>query len=487
MVVVLLLALLGVLVDGLLLRPNRLWSADRLFASGHYFAALQEYTHLAQEAETGPVLLRLGIVRTLRGEFPEAEARLWHALSRDLEPAPHELAGLYVGHVLASRGQLAEGRDAWRDETHCGATPEQCPYAGPRMVREAEWLLTSGDPAAAREHYRAALALPLPPDWHALARYRLALLQAAADPAQAQATLAAPPRHTAPTEPLLRPLLPLSPAESDDATARLAAVLRAAPPERARLLGQLYRDAGLARLALEQFEQAQAGAADTLAVAMQVAQARFAMGQPDASLRQVRRLAAQHPRDPRATTLLAMLQIAASDTITETATLSTTLRALPRRRAETHLAWAAWHLQQSNYLAASGAYQEALALAPPDERGRYALLVADFHLSTAYELCSDGLAAARVAVDALPERADAWASLAAHRYQCSDFEGARRAAQQALELADTPRADALYYLGAAHARQGNREAAYPLLLQAADLAPASVWRERAELLLGMQP
>jgi Flp pilus assembly protein TadD len=486
-VALLLLALLFALLDGLLLRPDRLWLVDRLFARGHYYAALHEYDQLAQQAETGPVLLRLGIVHTLRGEFPEAEARLWYALSRDLEPAAHELAVLYVGHVLASRGQLAEGRAAWREESACAAAAPDCPHAGPRMIREAEWLLSTGDYAAARAGYQAALALPLPADWAALARYRLTLLQAAEQPTLARETLAAASAaYSVPPEPLLKPLLPLSSAELDAARARLAAVLRADPPERARLLGQIYRDAGFADLALTQFEQAQARADDTLAVAMQVAQARFAMGEPDTSLRQVRRLTARHPADPRAATLLAMLQIATSDTITATAALSPSLHALPQGRAETHLAWAAWHLRQSDYLAASAAYQEALVLAPPEERGRYALLVADFHLSTAFEVCYGGLAAAEDAVETLPESAEAWTALAAHRYQCSDFAGAIAAAQRARALAEVPRADATFYLGAAYARQGDWAAARPLLIRAADLAPAATWRRRAELLLAMQ-
>lgn len=486
-VALLLLALLLALLDGLLLRPDRLWLVDRLFARGHYYAALHEYDQLAQQAETGPVLLRLGIVHTLRGEFPEAEARLWYALSRDLEPAAHELAALYVGHVLASRGQLAAGREAWREESACAAAPG-CPHAGPRRIREAEWLLSTGDYAAARTGYQAALALPLPADWAALARYRLALLQAAEQPTLARETLAATSAaYSAPPEPLLNPLLPLSSAELDAASARLAAVLRADPPERARLLGQIYRDAGFADLALVQFEQAQTHADDTLAVAMQAAQARFAMGEPDASLRQVRRLTARHPADPRAATLLVTMQIAASDTITTTAALSPSLRALPQGRAETHLAWAAWHLRQSDYLAASAAYQEALALALPEEQGRYMLLVADFHLSTAFEVCYGGLPAAEDAVEALPESAAAWTILAAHRYQCSDFAGAIAAAQRALALAEVPRADATFYLGAAYARQGDWAAARPLLIRAADLAPATTWRRRAELLLAMRP
>jgi len=488
LVALLLLALLWALLDGLLLRPDRLWRVDRLFARGHYYAALHEYSEMAQQAETGPVLLRLGIVHTLRGEFPDAEARLWYALSRDLEPEAHELAALYVGHVLASRGQLAEGRAAWREESDCTAAAPDCPYAGPRHIREAEWLLGTGDYAAARAGYQAALALPLPPDWYALARYRLALLQAAEQPALAQATLAAAPTaYSPPPEPLLRPLLPPEPADLDAASARLATVLRAEMPERARLLGQIYREAGLADLALAQFEQAQPRADDALAVAMQAAQARFALGEQDASMRQVRRLTARYPADPRAATLLAMLQIASSDTITATAALAPTLRALPQGRAETHLAWAAWHLRQSDYLAASAAYQEALALAPLAEQGRYALLVADFHLSTAFEVCRGGLPAAEDAVEALPDSPDAWTALAAHRYQCGDFAGAVGAAQRALTLTEEPRADATYYLGAAHARLGAWEEARPLLIRAADLAPASVWRQRAELLLGMQP
>ena len=53
------------------------------------------------------------------------------------------------------------------------------------------------------------------------------------------------------------------------------------------------------------------------------------------------------------------------------------------------------------------------------------------------------------------------------------------AAEQALQRAPAS-AEASYYLGRALAALGDRPAARRALISAADLAPRSLWRERAE-------
>ncbi|MEI8167285.1 MAG: hypothetical protein WCG26_12950, partial [Chloroflexales bacterium] len=51
--------------------PDPLGAADRLFADGHYYAALAAYESLAPQLPVAQ--LRLGMVRVLRGERISAE------------------------------------------------------------------------------------------------------------------------------------------------------------------------------------------------------------------------------------------------------------------------------------------------------------------------------------------------------------------------------------------------------------------------------
>lgn len=92
---------------------------------------------------------------------------------------------------------------------------------------------------------------------------------------------------------------------------------------------------------------------------------------------------------------------------------------------------------------------------------------------------------AETAAAAAPEDPQALTLLAAHRYHCGQFAGAAEAARAARRTGGGP--DAFYYLGAALAALGDAEQARSALIRAADLAPASDWRRRAELALGMLP
>jgi tetratricopeptide (TPR) repeat protein len=170
------------------------------------------------------------------------------------------------------------------------------------------------------------------------------------------------------------------------------------------------------------------------------------------------------------------------DVLSAAQPISTTLEALIPGRAETYLAWALWHTAQSEYPLASMAYLQALTVAPDRERGHYALIAARFHLATTYDMCTVGLFAAQEATRRLPDNAEAWTTLAASNYQCGHFTPAVNAARRALAL-EPQRADATFYRGAALARLGKAAEARITLTHAADLAPASVWRERAEILL----
>lgn len=457
-------------------------TADALFTSGQYYAALQQYTLLAasESHDSAAATLRVGMVRTIRAEFALAESALWEAIRRGLSAESYDLAVFYLGHVLSSRGQQEAAERLWQ-QTNCAPTQQPCPYAGPRAVLRAGWAFQAGDYSTAERDYRAAFALPLPNDWRTQAIYRLSLLQAARSPEQALSVLQAPPPwQVQPPDPFLSPLLPAT-ALAD--SARLYAVLQSSAIDRVQLLGQLYLDLGLDDLALHWFEQVADDSPHADEAAAFALYTRWRLGQQPGEPAEFARIVASQPASSRAQVLLALVTIVQSqDTLTSTDTLTGTQQALAPQSAETYLAWALWYLSHSDYVNASSAYQRAIVLAAPAMRGRYALLAARFSLTTGYEICTEGTSAAREAVERLPDSADAWATLAGSHYQCYAFAGASAAARRALSY-DPQRADASFYLGAALARLEQEDEARAALIRAADLAPASIWRERAEGIL----
>jgi Flp pilus assembly protein TadD len=215
-----------------------------------------------------------------------------------------------------------------------------------------------------------------------------------------------------------------------------------------------------------------------LSAAAYAAYTRWSAGDRTEGLLRLRKLVADHPDQPRARALLALLYLFARDDSSAEAQLAA-IRALAPRAPDTHLAWAQWYAAQHEYVQAADEYRRALGDALPDQRGIYALALARFHLETSLRLCEDGLPAAEEAARALPEDRRVWTTLAAARFGCGDAAGARAAATQALERSPTS-AEAAYYLGRALAMLGDRPAARLALVNAADLAPASPWRERAE-------
>lgn len=478
----------------LALRPDPITRVDKLLLTGQYYAAVQETTaqastHAATDPLPADVLLRSGMLAAIRGDYPTAERLLWQAISGELDPPAHELALLYLGHTMVRQqpADHAATRQVWRQRSRCRAAA--CPLAGAYQAIQAEWRLQQGDYAAAEDGFRAALELPLGADWQRFASYRLALVQAARTPETALALLAAPtPRQNSRWQRMSSPLIP---ARALQNRARLHELLTTPPHERRQLLGQMYTALGMDELALQVLQATPAVSPHQQAARAHIAYLQWRSSQHHASTSALETLALLYPDEPGVQTLLVLAEIIeasqqTTSSITATTITTDTLVLLPDERAATSLAWGVWHLSQRDYLGASTAFQQALEQASAAQRGRFALTIARFHLDTAYEICTDGRAAAESAVRALPESSAAWGLLAAARYQCGEFAPAIAAAETALLLAErtgSPAAAAHFYLGAALAHQGNPAAARPHLIRAADLAPASVWRERAELLL----
>jgi hypothetical protein len=459
--------LILVVVWQLILQPDPrddLRAADRLFLTGRYHAALAAYLPLA---ETLPAAqLRVGMLRTVRGEADPAERALRGAMERGLAPADYHLALLYLGQSLASDGRTALAADTWRLLEDC-RSPAACAYRGPGRLLAGEMALFQGDYPAAARAYRAALAAPLAPEWSAVARYRLALLGA--------------PAPDAPLPSATGPLLidPLRPAISGEPE-QFAALHELPVAQQAQAFGQFYLSLGLYNLAEAQFARVEPVGPEARSAAAYAAYTRWRAGDAQGGLERLEALVAAQPADPQARTLLALAYLTVNRGEAAAAAIDAVARLTPAA-ADVQLAWASWYAAQRDYAAAAEAYGQAVLLAQPAERGRYALLGAQFHLSTTYALCDAGLPLAEAAAAASPANSAALTTLAASRYACAQFAPAVEAARAA-QVAGAG-ADAAYYLGAALAALGEREGARKHLIAAADLAPASLWRERAELML----
>jgi Flp pilus assembly protein TadD len=451
--------------------------ADVIFGQRHYHEALGRYAPLSPALPAAQ--LRLGVVRALRGERPAAERALRGAMQRGLRPAEYQLALIYLGRVLAEDGRAALAAQTWRLADDC-RSPQACAYRAPARLLGGEEALRRGDYGAAEAAYRAALAEPMPPGWAELARYRLALLRAPLSPAQALAELRAPPEPVAPPEPLLAPALPAAAAGAD----QLAGVLAEPAERRPQQLGQLYLGLGLHGLAEDQFARVDPRGPDASAAAAYAAYTRYRAGDPAGGLARLEELVARHPDEPRARTLLALAYISADAADAAAAEIETVARLTPSD-PDIQLAWASWYAARRDYAEAALAYDRAVGQAPERERGRYALLGARFHLVTSYDQCEAGLPMAEFAGATLAAEPGALTTLAALRYHCGRFAEAASAAREAQARGAGP--DAAYYLGAALAALGQPGDARIALIHAADLAPASIWRERAELALAAIP
>lgn len=449
---------------------DALREADALFAAGRLFEARAAYAALAgQQPNLAPAWLRLGIAATLRAEPEAADSAFLAALRASPTANDSALLRLYQGALAARAGDAAQAQQYW------ARIGDDSPLAGMRRLLAAELLLGNADYPGAEATYHAALAGGLPAAGRALAQSRLALLRASSDPAAARALLAEAPagpvaRASMWTAPLLPPATP--------GAGQIAAALDAPAAERPQLLGQIYLGARLYALAEAQFAAVDPNGSNALAAAAYAAYTRWSAGDRAEGLRRLEALAASNPAEPRARALLALALLNNRDDEAARRELAA-VRELAPRSPDTHLAWGQWYVAQHDYVAAADAYRQALRDAPAEQRGNYALALARFYVDTDFQLCANGQPAANTATRALPDEPRAWAALAAAELSCANASEARAAAEHALQLAPTD-AEAAYYLGRALGALGERAPARQALIHAADSAPASAWRVRAE-------
>lgn len=437
-----LLAATALLLGALLLATRQdsralLRDADAAFVGGRYAAAAELYRrYLAAEPADPRPEAGLAMVATLRGDLPEARERFGRAIVAGLRGEQLDAARLYQARIeqLAGRPELAA---QYRRLVDRGGA------LGPiRLALDGEAALLAAQPADAAAQYRAA-APDLPQRWRELALQRLRLLDAQPPPAAL-----VPPERGA--QLLLEALRPrFAPIAADD--------LGADPLAR----GMRWLAAGFPRLAADTLAQAPPSRERELGLGYSA----WLLGDLATAQSIFAALAAAEPQDVR---LAALARLTALD------------GAPPPDATDAPglLVRAAYQTLQRNYPEAAQLYDRALAAAPPPERGHYALAAARFRLDAGIEVCGQGLRAAEEAGAGPPDRA-ALVTLAAVQLACGKPAAGEASARAALAAASAD-PEGLYLLGRALVAQGRRDDAAAAFRAAADSAPASQWRRRAE-------
>jgi len=474
-----LLALLVIALGAATLAPQLIASAplqaaDQVWRDGRATEAWALYTQLEKAQGLPPqTQLRLAGLALERGACGDAELLAARALQQSLTRNDAAFAHLVRAECATRRGAWDTAAAAWM------ALDVASPLDALAHVLQGEHALHSGDADTAIEHFEAALRHDLPTPWTLVVHLRLA--QATDDRAAAQQHLEALPATLPAPDPTTRPLLPLPPAAILAQAAHLHAIGVAPLAEHPQLRGQHLLDAELWQLAAAHFDQlAHLNPHDPRAPAY-AAYARYQMGERRAATDALRALHRRFPTEPLVATLRATLALEIGETATAASIID---QATMEQPLDPALA-----LVRSNVFAAQHRYEDAVVerrlardIAPAAQRGRYALALAQQHLDLAYNLCSDGIAAAQDATALVPTHGEAWETLAAAHYHCGRYTDAITAAQQGLE--HTPDDPALhFFLGSALWEAKQRNEAREHLIRAADLAPNSQWRERAEQLL----
>jgi hypothetical protein len=321
--------------------------------------------------------------------------------------------------------------------------------------------------------YRSVAIEQLPSDWAKLTVERQTLLATLFNPTNVSIT---PIPHSATfADPFLQPLLP--PMIGSD---MLNHVLTLDSATRQQLFGQLALDMGYERLALAFFDQAEPTGEHGLAAAIYRAYTHLRLGNRQEGIEQLKQLADAHTDDVRIWSLLTAAYIYTGDLNAAVNSLQR-IQASGRSDPAIALIQAKLAFAQRDFVAAADAYEQAVILAPTNERSYYLTLAARFHLDSGFERCTSGLQAAQAAVNISPNDPDALTILAGTRYYCGDLPGALQAADAALEAGAG--SEARFYYGLTLSAQGDLDQGRAHLEAVADQAPASVWRQRAETVL----
>lgn len=468
-------------VSILVLRPEPqqidLRAADQLWQSGRLTEALRRYQSLyASKAAPALVDTRLAAIGLLRADCSHAQTHAAAALHKPLRRDEAALAHLIAGQCAALRGDLARAQAEWQ------SVDPRSPYHALTTVMLGEYALRTGQRATAIDRYTAALATPLVEPWRSFTRLRVALALAPTAPDEALRQLALIPATLPDPDSDSRPLLPLTASEISGQSRQLTAILATPAEQHPQLLGQQLLALDLLPLAIATFEQVPIDAPNRPLAEAHAAYARWRLGQVSAATTQLRDLVARYPQVPPIATMYATIAINAGDLDSAAAVLDAAEARHPLDPAIV--------LVRSDLLVARREYPQAIAerrrardIARPEARGRYALALAEQHLSLTFRVCDSGVAAAREATTIAAADPRSWQMLASTLYHCRSYRESAEAAAQGLSLA--PNDPALHFFrGAALWEAGDRVAGRPHLIAAADRAPGSEWRRRAEQTLG---
>jgi predicted Zn-dependent protease len=250
-----------------------------------------------------------------------------------------------------------------------------------------------------------------------------------------------------------------------------------------QLLGQQLLELELYRIAVERFEAIPVTASGVVLGRGYAAWARWRLGQKDAAIAQLRELQAFASQQPFVATLYATMMIDRGALDEADVALNAVEAAHPLDPA-IMLVRADVLAARRDYAAAVAERRRAFDLAPPAARGRYALALAELHLSLTYQPCDGGVTAARTATSLASNDPAAWHMLAALLYHCRQYVEAADAARRGLDV-EPGNAALEFFLGAALWNNNQRRSGRVHLQKAADLAPSSEWRRRSEDLLLM--
>ncbi len=453
---------------------NELLGPDQLLLSGSTHDALTAYRRAAASHPTEAALLvRIGLIHTLRGEPAAAQIALASALADSATGDTYDLVRLTQGALAARHSGYGDPDQFW------GLLNPQSSLAAQRDTLAADRLVQQGRYAEAEATYRSALLAHPSTACAAHTHTALALLRASSDTQTAREELHltfTPATNTDPTTvQLLADLLLPKHTNLPD---KLTAILDAEAQSRPQLLGQLYLELGFYPLAESQFAQVPADGQLGLAAATYMAYGHWLSGDHAEGLAQLQRIVEQHPEESRARALLALAALSSADPAAAREQLAIIQKTAPNEPS-THLAWGQWYAAQRDYVAAANAYRQALDRAPLGERETYALYLARFFLDSTLDVCSAGLQAAEIAADNTNPSSAALSALAQARLACNDPQGSRTAAERALQR-DSTDPEAHYRLGQALAHLGERNAAQQALIAAADNDLGGHWQQRAE-------
>lgn len=478
--------LLSALSSNLVLRPEpatmALREAEYLWQVGRSSEARRQFMQLLAHTQLASVPVRLAQISLLRGECDSAQRYAAQALRGAGTPAG-ALRRDEAAHAHLVAGQCAAlaGNRRYAEAEWAAVDPRSSLHPLANLLR-GEDALRVADVQAAAQYGLKALESTLGEPARSFAHLRVALALAGDAPAAAEQHVAAIPAALPAAAADIRAYMTLSSEEIVRHARQLEAILGSEPAVRGQLLGQQLLALDLHHLAIARFEGVPPDAPRVVLARAHAAVTRWELGQKDTAVEQLRELVEYAPHNPAVATMFATVALyrgqldAASAALDVAEGWNPLDPAIMVVRSDVLVA-------RHDFPGAVAERRRAFEVARPAFRGRYARALAELHLRLTYQLCEAGADAARTATLLEPSAVESWRLLGSIVYHCRDFAGAADAARRGLQVAPND-AELEFWLGAALWESGQRRGGTVHLRNAADFAPSSEWRRRAEEILG---